>query len=696
MDESQPETRASIGPTQALDRWGPFEQLERVGQGSFGEVYRAFDPSLQRFVALKLLLPGAVDRDEEAAAALREARAIARLRHPNILPIHGVDRHQGRVGFWTDFVRGQTLATFLDTHGPMGPREAVHIGIEVCQAVSAVHAAGLVHGDIKTGNIMREEGGRLLLMDFGLSQAHGASDVAAGTPLYMAPELFEGKSATTATDVYAIGVVLFNLLTKAYPCVGRGVQELRLAHASRQRRSLLDLRPDVPHAVAGAIEQALQPDPSDRPPTAGQFAGTLSQALGGPVDRSSRPRARLVALAAVAVAVVAALFIWRVVALRPAIGENAAARAEYQEAHAWLQSYYKPAALEKTIPVLERIVARDPAFAPAYADLARANYLQFVQQRDEKYIEPARNAAQRAIDLAPATASPHVTLGALYARLSQHDLAAHELSEAVRLDRFDASAYAAFADLYGRQGRTEEVEANLQKALSLAPDDWAIIQQLGEFYLNNGRWQDAEKQYRRAAELVPDNPRAHNNLGLVYRGLDRLDESAAAFRKSIELEPTFLRYRNLGMVLAEAGDYADAVPALMRAIEMRPQQYRAWGLLGFVYLNQGLDSAKVRAAFEKAIQLAAPLLQQTPRDEYLLADIGSYHAALGNVTESLSRLRQAEALAANVPEVLIQVAIGYRMLNRDEDASRALSNAIARGYPSAAVARTPQLATVPR
>jgi serine/threonine protein kinase len=123
LEKSQLETRASPNnPAPGeLDHWGPFERLQRVGRGSFGEVYRAFDPTLQRHVALKLLLPGSLNRDDEAVALLREARAMARVRHPNVVPIYGVDRHDGRVGFWSDFVQGKTLAELLAAQGPLGP-----------------------------------------------------------------------------------------------------------------------------------------------------------------------------------------------------------------------------------------------------------------------------------------------------------------------------------------------------------------------------------------------------------------------------------------------------------------------------------------------------------------------------------------------------------------------------------------------
>ena len=216
LDEPELETRLSAesAASEALDRWGPFERLHRVGRGSFGEVYRAFDPTLQRHVALKLLLPSRLNRDEEASALLREARAMARVRHPNVVPIYGVDRHEGRVGFWSDFVNGQTLADLLTTQGALGPREAALVGIDVCRAAGAVHAAGFLHRDIKAGNVMREEGGRILLMDFGLTHEHGTGEDASGTPAYMAPELMLGEPATIASDVYAIGVMLFYLLTE--------------------------------------------------------------------------------------------------------------------------------------------------------------------------------------------------------------------------------------------------------------------------------------------------------------------------------------------------------------------------------------------------------------------------------------------------------------------------------------------------
>lgn len=469
-----------------------------MGRGSFGEVYRAFDPTLQRHVALKLLLPRGLDPAAATSSLLKEARAMAKVRHPNVVPIYGVDQHEGRVGFWSDFVDSQTLSDLLATQGPMGAREAALVGIDVCRAAGAVHAAGFVHRDIKTGNVMREKGGRILLMDFGLTYESGSDSNPSGTPAYMAPELLAGAASTVASDVYAIGVLLFNLLTGRYPVEGADVGKLRKAHGAGARRTLLDVRPDLPQALAHVVETAIQPDPQKRFGSAGQLVAALSEAIGmGPQAPSgpevpAKPRVlRPWMLAPLAGAALALLFAFpRVRAVfAPAPvppAPHAAAQDDYRRARDLLAHYYRPQALETAIPLLEGVVARDPQFAPGFADLARANFLQFTQQRDTKYLEPARRAAQEALALRPDLASARVTLGALYGWTAQNDLATHELEEALRLDRFNAAAYGALADVYKRQGRAELVEPTLQKAVSLAPDDWSLMQQLGEYYSTGG------------------------------------------------------------------------------------------------------------------------------------------------------------------------------------------------------------------
>jgi eukaryotic-like serine/threonine-protein kinase len=262
--------------------WGDFALLARVGFGGFGEVYRAWDPHLQREVALKLLLPNAAESDGEYKSVLAEARALASVRHPNIVSVYGIDRQDGRVGFWTDFVRGKTLAELLRVQGRFGFHEAALIGLDVTRALSAVHRAGILHRDIKAENVMREEGGRILLMDFGLSALQQGQTNIAGTPNYMAPEIFRGSPATVATDIYAAGVLLYYLVAGEYPVRLSGMSPLESLVKISKRTPLMDLRPDVPEALMRTVNTAMDLDPAKRYASAGELAAALAECLGIP------------------------------------------------------------------------------------------------------------------------------------------------------------------------------------------------------------------------------------------------------------------------------------------------------------------------------------------------------------------------------------------------------------------------------
>src|SRR5262245_790625 len=160
-----PEPEYSGSP--ALTRWGPLEVRELLGRGGFAEVYRAYEPELRRDVALKLRRADLQAGAPQSRRFLEEAQRLAKVRHPNVVVVYGAAEHDGRRGLWTDLIRGKTLEQVVAEQGPFGPGEATAIGASLCSAVAAVHAAGLVHRDIKTSNVMRETGGRIVLMDFG-------------------------------------------------------------------------------------------------------------------------------------------------------------------------------------------------------------------------------------------------------------------------------------------------------------------------------------------------------------------------------------------------------------------------------------------------------------------------------------------------------------------------------------------------
>ena len=268
-----------LGERAVAERWGRLELLELVGKGTFGDVYRARDAQLQREVAVKLLHvrrshDGLVDR------MLHEARALARVKHPNVVVVHDAEERDGRVGLCMEFVRGRTLEQLLLAEGPRGAREAAVIGQELCQALAAVHAAGLVHRDVKAQNVMRENGGRVVLMDFGaglqLSDGQSRAGSVTGTPLYLAPEVLEHGETSVQSDIYSLGVLLYHLVTNDYPVHGQTPAELIEAHKQGRVRHLRDVAPTLPAWFVRVIERAIAPNPRDRFRTAGEFEAALA------------------------------------------------------------------------------------------------------------------------------------------------------------------------------------------------------------------------------------------------------------------------------------------------------------------------------------------------------------------------------------------------------------------------------------
>jgi hypothetical protein len=262
--------------------WGHLSVHERLAAGAFGRIYRAHDPQLNREVALKLL-HGDIPAFRPLDHLLAEARTLAKVHHPNVVTVYGADVRDGRAGLWMELVDGQTLEAWLHAHGAMGGGEVSAVGIDLCRALAAVHGAGLVHGDVKAQNVMRAQGGRIVLMDFGAGRVQGADAIGvAGTPMYLAPEVLAGEPPTPRSDLYSLGVLLFHLVTAAYPYIGEDLDGLRAAHADSTRTWLRDLRPDLPDRLVQAIERAIDADPARRFASAGSMERAFPEALESP------------------------------------------------------------------------------------------------------------------------------------------------------------------------------------------------------------------------------------------------------------------------------------------------------------------------------------------------------------------------------------------------------------------------------
>jgi len=322
-----PALAARSKPATVIGKWGHLELIERLGGGASSEVYRAWDPQLECEVALKLLRVDDWSGDPWSSRLVREGRLLARVNHRHVIAVHGVAVQDGRFGLWMQLIRGANLYRLVVKQGPLSAREASVIGIDICQALAAVHGAGLIHRDVKAANVMREDGGRIVLMDLGMGSEReatrsGPNDFA-GTPLYLAPEIFQGRQASVRTDLYGLGVLLYYLVTGSYPVRAATISELKDAHAKGAVVRLRDVRADLPTRFIQVVERATAVDPELRYPTAGAFEADLVRALDDASAPTSERRSRvstrtktLIAASIAALLVLGALG-WRAVTNRP-------------------------------------------------------------------------------------------------------------------------------------------------------------------------------------------------------------------------------------------------------------------------------------------------------------------------------------------------------------------------------------------
>ena len=703
-----PASTESAAPPEA---WGHLRIVKRLAVGTFGELYLAHDPELDRDVALKLLRPDASDRPV-SERLLSEARTLARVRHPNVVTVHGADAREGRAGLWMELVKGRTLEAWLRDNGPLGAGEAIAIGRDICRALAAVHAAGLVHGDVKTQNVMREDGGRIVLMDFGAGQAQGAAKAAAGTPLYLAPEVLAGAPATTQSDVYSLGVLLFHLLTNRYPCVADDITALRAAHARGSRVRLRDLRPDLPAPLVDAVEHAVEPDPALRFPTPGAMERGLA-AANGENDRSRSwwPVAAVAAAAAIAVAATVPRIsrtLWgpriasiAVVPFAVTEGNIASHLIAGLSTDVWreLQRFDLEVKRGATSgdaagrlgaeAILRGAASRADGVARLRVAVVRAGASELWSQEyslDDPSVSalPGRIAREAAAALrvagrpgaAPPTHQANYRAYDAYQRgrvlWEQRNPALLERSleyfdQAASLDPAYAQPWAGKADAYIAMGvpafgalrpleaRRLAKEAAL-KAIELDPNLAEAHTSLAfTAFLHDWDWPVAERRFKQALELNPQYPLAHHWYAEFLNEMGRFDEAMNEIRRAQSLDPmSVLIHRDIGWHLFCQRRYDEAIAQLRETLTLDAGFAAARTLLARALSAKGLH----RDALHELEQTRHAISPST-----YLSFRGYIDAAAGdrsNAVAAIAELRQLSGSAYVSPYylALIHTALG--------------------------------------
>jgi serine/threonine-protein kinase len=617
-------------------RWGRLVMLDRIGTGTSSEVFRAWDTELHQEVALKLLhdsgdAPASEQRDRHARV-LQEARRLARVRHPHVVQVYGAEEHDGRVGLWMELVRGESLEQIVRSRGTFGAAEASVIGQDLCAALAAVHTSGLLHRDIKAQNVLRESGGRTVLMDFGTGEElknESGSARMAGTPLYVAPEVFGGKAATVQSDLYGLGVLLFYLLTGQFPVTAPSIEQLLRAHLQGQRRRLRDLRPDLPAPFVEVVERALNPDPARRYRTAGEMEAALREGAArfqsGTVAPEAwwrtlvrRPELASLYVAGLALLIALGAIVWSGrdgVSPRPATpGIRSIAVLPLDDvSSAPASPYFAEALTDQLIATLGQIKALKVA--------SRTSVMQF---------KDSKTPIQQIFGSLGVDALLEGTVA-----LVQTNDASRRVRVNTRLIYAGSDATVWSKTLERPIGDTLALEADLARQIADAVN--ATV---------------SESESRRLTQVRATNPAAEEayfqgRYHLGQFGVERAKRALQAFNRAVELDPTHAAalagaarsYFNLGFAGAMSQQEArvSALSAVNRALTIDPEQGEAQVALGDLKFFYDWDWVAAESAYRKATEV-------NPSFSYARAQYARFLAAANRLEQAKEEVRTAAEL----------------------------------------------------
>jgi beta-lactam-binding protein with PASTA domain/predicted Ser/Thr protein kinase len=258
----------------------------RIGAGGMAEVFRGFDPVLNRTVAIKVLLPQFARDTSFVQRFRREAQAAARLNQPNIVAVYDTGADDGTQYIVMEFIEGRTLGEFLSSGRKPTPVQAAEIAQKICAALTAAHAVGVIHRDIKPGNVMVTREGTVKVMDFGIARVMGPetapqTSAVLGTASYLSPEQAQGSPVDARTDIYSLGAVLYEMLTGRPPFMGETPVAVAYKQVNETPVVPSQLNPDVPARLDAVVMKALSKNPSNRYQTAEEFSADLGRVIKG-------------------------------------------------------------------------------------------------------------------------------------------------------------------------------------------------------------------------------------------------------------------------------------------------------------------------------------------------------------------------------------------------------------------------------
>lgn len=532
------------------DQLGVYRIIEPLGQGGMATVFKAYHPALDRYVAIKILHPAFKEDKNFIARFEREARIVAKLDHPNIVPVFDFAQHDDMPYLVMRYIEGKTLKAILrENNSPMLVERVLAFMRPIADGLAYAHTQGVLHRDIKPSNIIRANDGHIYLTDFGLAriaqsgESTMSQDMVIGTPQYISPEQAQGIGLDERTDVYSLGVVLFEMLTGRVPFSADTPYAVIHDHIYTALPMPTAINPGLSANIECVLLKALAKDPTARYASAIELMNALEAASPvTPAATTLSPTPQPVIRETMPAPTLRTSSITATVPPPPETSEPKPTR--------------RFSAM--TCGILAVLALVLLAGCGALAFTQRDNIARALRLPPPAQTESIRAARDRVM-ANPNDPSAHIRLAEALANAGQLDAAFAEYDQAIALNPRQADAYRRAGTQAERANDLERALKYYQAGQQALPDDQVLLLSIGDIYLKQKRYEDARAIFEKALRFDAGNAQAVWRMGEYYRATGRVAEALREYTRALAIDPNLPEaHYGLGMLALQRNQTDEA------------------------------------------------------------------------------------------------------------------------------------------
>ncbi len=694
---------------------GHYQIKSKLGEGGFGEVYEAWDTKLQREVAIKRLKN--VLLENQSVDLVREARVAASLRHPAFVKVYTVEEELNHKYIVMELVRGVTLKSIIHCQS-MSPLMALDVLTQVASAMSEAHSQGLIHGDLKPANLILESSGAVRILDFGLAIKVDVNATMSlqteefhGTVAYMAPELLSGKKNDVKTDIYALGVIFYEMLVGHKPF--DDLNGMALIVAQLQSNSATWDYPLNLEAPLIKIIRDMTESRSDR------RISSMSDLMDRINDAKSMSRSYISVRSASDWLLVfegkklrwVALLIFLIVVSisvvsnygRQFVTDAPGFSSESREISSGLNAlimFERLESIDKSIAHFQRVLEQNPRSAAAVAGISLAYSLRYAgDEKDDVWLSKAYAGAQQAMYLNDQLALSHIAMGFVLNHKDNAEDALNHCNTALRLEPGNVFAWFGKISALRLLNRENEAESIIKQAIVRFPTERTFWDYMGTIFYERAEYNKAQEAFRKSISLRPDAVFAYANLSATLLHLERSEEALMVLQEGLRVRPSFELYTNLGNTLFSRGDYLGAVTAFEKAVSNdkgNPYKYIGWANLADTLLWIPGRRLESQESYREAIKLLGKRLKSKPDDVVGASRMALYLARVGEKERAGKMLSDIVASPGANAAIHFRAGLTFELIGDRERALQQIAKAKSLGYPVNLIAAEPDLAVLRR